>query len=124
MMENVEGVEKNEAPRRKIDVKRALSVIPPASQLYGEKRRVRERRIRLRFHNELKENIALLNPELAKELEISDKVEIVVAHRHRFVYAVQLSEDVPVNEVWVNGEKLPEYGVSDNTIATVRAHRG
>jgi len=113
-------------PKKKIDVRAALQFIPPASQLASEKRKaIVERRVRLRFHNELKESIAKLNPDLAKELgvEEGDYMEVVVAHRHKFVYKVELNENVPVTEVWVNGEKLPEYGVSDNSIATVRKAR-
>ena len=113
-------------PKKKIDVRTALQFIPPASQLASEKRKaIVERRVRLRFHNELKESIAKLNPDLAKELgvEEGDYMEVVVAHRHKFVYKVELDENVPVTEVWVNGEKLPEYGVSDNSIATVRKAR-
>ena len=113
-------------PKKKIDVRAALQFIPPASQLASEKRRaIVERRVRLRFHNELKESIAKLNPDLAKELGVGegDYIEAVVARRHRFVYKVELDENVPATEVWVNGEKLPEYGVSDNSIATVRKAR-
>ena len=113
-------------PKKKIDVRAALQFIPPASQLASEKRRaVVERRVRLRFHNELKESIVKLNPNLARELDVKDGdyIEVVVAHRHKFVYKVELDENVPVTEVWVNGEKLPEYGVSDNSIATIRKAR-
>ncbi len=113
-----------EKPRKKRDIRSILQMIPPASQLFGEEKRVRERRVRLKFHNELKEGVAKLNPELAKELGIRDKVEVVVAHRHRYVFSVMLDENVPVNEVWINGEKLEHEGVADNSIVTVRAYRG
>ncbi len=116
-------VEAEEAPKKKIDIRTALSMIPPASQILGKQKKQRERRVRLRFRNELKEGIAKLNPELLKEIGEAEYIEVVVAHRHRFRYRVELDESVPPNEVWVNGEKLPEYGVSDNSIATVRAIR-
>ncbi len=116
-----EGGGEEVVPRRKIDIRAALSMIPPATQYFARERRVRERRIRLRFHNELKEGIAKINPSLARELGIRDQVEVVVAHRRRFRYKVELDEQVPANEIWVNGERLPEYGVADNTIVTVRA---
>jgi hypothetical protein len=119
--DEAEPVEEEAVPRRKIDIRAALSMIPPATQYFGVEKKVRERRIRLRFHNELKEGIAKINPSLARELGIRDQVEVVVAHRRRFRYKVELDEQVPVNEIWVNGEKLPEYGVADNTIVTVRA---
>jgi len=110
-------------PKKKIDIRAALQFIPPASQLAAEKRKaIVERRVRLKFHNELKESIAKLNPDLAREIDVKegDYIEVVVAHRHRFVYKVELDESVPITEIWVNGEKLPEYGVADNSIATVR----
>jgi len=116
--------EEVEVPKRKVDIRSALALIPPASQLMGRERRVRERRIRLRFHNELKEGIAKVNPQLLRELGEGEYIEVVVAGRHKFRYKVEINEQVPVNEVWVNGEKLPEYGVADNSIATVRVVRG
>ncbi len=118
------GEKGGEKQRKKRDIRSLLQMIPPASQLFGEEKRVRERRIRLRFHNELKEGVAKINPQLARELGISDKVEVVVAHRHRYVFSVVLDEDVPVTEIWVNGEKLVHEGVADNSIVTVRAYRG
>ncbi len=122
MSEQQEG--QGKTGKKKRDIRAILQMIPPASQLFGEEKRVKERRIRMRFHDELKEGIAKLNPQLAKELDIKDKVEVVVAHRHRFVFNVVLDDQVPVNEIWVNGEKLREEGVADNSIVTVRAYRG
>ena len=113
-----------EERKKKRDIRAILQMIPPASQLFGGEKKVRERRIRMKFHDELKEGVAKLNPQLAKELGIEDKVEVVVAHRHRYVFSVVLDEEVPVNEIWVNGEKLREDGVADNSIVTVRAYRG
>jgi len=113
--------DEEELPKRKIDVRTALSLIPPATQLFGQQKKPRERRIRLRFHNELKEGVAKVNPDLLKEIGEGEYIEIVVAGRHRFQYRVEVDENVPVNEVWVNGANLPEYGIADNSIATVRA---
>ncbi len=115
---------KEEVPHRKVDIRSALALIPPASQLFGQRKRVRERRVRLKFHSEVKEGIAKINPELAKELEVKEYIEVVVAGRRRFRYRVELDDNVPVNEVWVNGKGLPEQGVADNSIATVRAAGG
>jgi len=112
--------EQEELPRKKIDVRSALALIPPASQLLGREKKQRERRVRLRFHDELKEGIAKVSPELLKEIGEGEYIEIVVAHRHKFRYRVEKDDSVPPNEVWVNGAKLPEYGVSNNTIVTVR----
>jgi len=112
-----------EVPKKKIDVRTALSLIPPATQLFGQQKKPRERRIRLRFHDELKEGVAKVNPELLKEIGEGEYIEIVVAGRHRFRYRVELDENVSVNEVWVNGANLPEYGIADNSIATVRVAR-
>ena len=108
------------APKKKVDIRSALALIPPASQLLGREKKLQERRVRLRFHNELREGIAKVNPQLLRELGEGEYIEVVVAGRHRFRYKVETDESVPVNEVWVNGEKLPEYGIADNSIATVR----
>ncbi len=118
-----EDSENQVVPKRKVDVRTALSLIPPASQLFGEEKRIRERRVRLRFHNELKKDVAKISPELAKEIDAKDYIEVVVAHRRRLRYKIEVDEQVPPNEVWVNGEELPELGIADNSIATVRAAR-
>ncbi|KSW12678.1 hypothetical protein CF15_02970 [Pyrodictium occultum] len=118
-----EEEQQEELPKKKIDVKTAISMIPPASQVLGREKRQRERRVRLRFHNELKEGIAKVNPELLKEIGEGEYIEVVVARRHRFRYRVEKDDSVPPNEIWVNGTNLPEYGVSDNTIVTVRIAR-
>jgi hypothetical protein len=118
------GKSEEEIPRRKIDIRSALALIPPASQLLRGEKKVRERRVRLRFHNELREGIAKVNPQLLRELGEGEYIEVVVAGRHKFRYKVEVDEGVPVNEVWVNGEKLPEYGIADNSIATVRVIKG
>ena len=107
--------------RRKIDIRSALSMIPPASQILGREKKLRERRVRLRFHEEVREGVAKVNPELLSEIGEAEQVEVVVAHRHKFRYRVEVDDNVPPHEIWVNGSGLPEQGVADNTIATVRA---
>ncbi len=120
---NKEEEKAEEKLPRKIDIRSALALIPPAAQLFGKKKTVRERRVRIRFKPNVKEGIALLNPELAKDLNITEYLEIVVAGRRRFRFKAEVSDEVPLNEVWVNGKDLPEKGVADNSIATVRAVR-
>ncbi|ABM79927.1 hypothetical protein [Hyperthermus butylicus] len=115
--------EEEVVPKKKIDIRSALALIPPASQLLGREKKPRERRVRLRFHDELREGTAKVNPQLLRELGEGEYIEVVVAGRHRFRYKVETDDSVPVNEVWVNGEKLPEYGIADNSIATVRVVR-
>jgi len=96
-------------------------MIPPASQILGREKKLRERRVRLRFHEEVREGVAKVNPELLSEIGEAEQVEVVVAHRHKFRYRVEVDDNVPPHEIWVNGSGLPEQGVADNTIATVRA---
>ncbi|NPA05572.1 MAG: hypothetical protein GXO09_05715 [Crenarchaeota archaeon] len=114
------GGEAREEKPKKIDVRAALSLIPPATRGTGKRRS--ERRIRLRFRDELKKGIVKLNPALASEIGVKegDAVEVVVAHRRRFRYTVVLDTAVPPNEAWVNGEGMDEYGIADNSIATIR----
>lgn len=118
-----QSTEQEDVPRKKIDIRSALAMIPPASQILGKEKKVRERRVRLRFHDDIKEGIAKLNPQLIQEIGEAEYIEVVVAHRHKFRYKVEVDETVPPNEIWVNGSNLPEYGIADNSIATVRALR-
>jgi len=92
-----------------------------------EKRERKERRLRVRRSKNVDEGKARINPELAQELEIKDKVEIVVvgggSRERRYVFDVILDVNVPKNEVWCNENELKRLGIADNTMATVRAFR-
>jgi hypothetical protein len=108
----------------KADIKAALSLIPPASALKSRERRLLEKRIRLKYDPSLEREEAKINPQLAKELDIKDKLEIVVAGRHRFVFRAIIDDEVEYNRVHVNPELMEENGVADNSIATVRSYKG
>jgi anaerobic selenocysteine-containing dehydrogenase len=108
----------------KADIKAALSLIPPASALKAEEKRLTEKRIRILYDHTLKPEEAKINPRLAKELGITEKLEIVVAGRHRFAFRAILDDDVEYGKVHVNPELMEEHGIADNSIATVRAYRG
>jgi hypothetical protein len=99
-------------------------IVPPASQLRERARRLTEKRIRIRYDPSLKPEEAKIHPDLAKELGIEDKLEIVVAGRHRFAFKAIIDENVENNRVYVNPDLMEEHGVADNSIATVRAYRG
>lgn len=107
----------------KRDIKALVAVIPPAAALRRRERRVREKRIRVRWSDDLKPDEVAVHPELAKELGISTHAEIVIAGRHRFVARVILNDSQPVHEVYCNSELLREHGVADNSIATIRASK-
>ncbi|MEB3817090.1 MAG: hypothetical protein LRS46_04035 [Desulfurococcales archaeon] len=130
MIPDKEGEKKSEAAEvdellpDKVDIKVALSAIPPASALKARERRLSEKRIRLRYDPSLEREEAKINPQLARELGITDKLEVVVAGRHRFVFRAIIDEDVDYNRVHVNPELMEENGVADNSIATVRSYRG
>ena len=109
--------------RPKSSIKEILSLIPPASALKQKQRRLTEKRIRIFYDSSLKEDQAKLNPRLAESLGITDKVEVVVAGRHRFVFNAIIDDSVDENKVLVNPDVMEEHGVADGSIATVRAYR-
>ncbi len=118
---------REEAPmpeRPKIPLSKALDLIPPASALKAREKKLREKRIRIKYDETLDREKAKINPALAKELGITDLLEIVVAGRHRFVFRAIIDESVEDNRVYVNPELMEENGVADGSIATVRAYRG
>lgn len=108
----------------KADVKAALSLIPPASALKAQEKRITEKRIRLRYDPTLKPEEARVNTKLAKELGITEKLEIVVAGRHRFAFRAIIDDEAEYNKVYVNPDLMEEHGIADNSIATVRSYRG
>lgn len=113
-----------ELPEIKVDVKNALTLIPPASSLKVREKKLAEKRIRLKYDYSLKPEEAKVNDKLAKELGITDKLEIVVAGRHRFAMKAIIDEEVEYNRVHVNPDLMEEHGIADNSIATVRAYKG
>lgn len=80
----------------------------------------KEKRLRLRARNDVDEGLAKMNPQAMKYLEITDKVEIVVAGKKRFIFRVLAWDKIPLNEVWLNAQEMRRYGLADRTIATVR----
>ncbi len=114
--------EEGEKPKKKIDIKALMSVVPPASALKARTSKVKERRVRLRW-SDVNPQKAKINPKLADELGIGDKLEVAVSGK-RFVFEAIRDESVPEREVHVNENLMRTHGISDNTIAAVRAHRG
>jgi hypothetical protein len=105
-------------------IDKILDLIPSASQLKESKRILREKRIRLRYDDDLEEDEARISLQLARDLGIKDFLEIVVAGKKRFAFKAVVDEGAEENIVYVNGDLMEEHGIADNSIATVRAHRG
>ena len=121
--EHSEENEEKTSSGEKRDIKALVAVIPPAAALKKRERKVREKRIRVRWSDKVKPDEVIVHPNLARELNIETHAEIVVAGRHRFVARVILSDQQPVHEVYCNASMLREHGVADNSIATIRAAR-
>jgi len=124
----VEGNEQKpvaqEGEAKKIDIKKLVSIVPPASELRKREKILKEKRIRIRFDESLPEGAAKVPKDLARMLGIKegDKIEIVVAGRKKFVFTATLIDEEGTNLVYVYPEDLKEKGVSDNSIATLRKH--
>jgi len=117
-----EGGEGSETQREKVDVKKLVAVIPPPAVLYGRQRQmqVSEKRIRLRYDPDTPADQAKISPQLAKELGITEYVEITVAGRKRFRFHAVIDDNVPYNCILVNPDLMRQNGVADNSICTVR----
>lgn len=107
-------------------------LIPPflkPEELLREERKARsERRLRVKAQENVDEGKAMVNPDIAKELSLSSKVELVLvgggSRERRYVFDVVLNDKVPRGEVWCNPNDMRKYGIANNSIATVRAPRG
>lgn len=103
------------------------SFLKPEAYVKEEKKEVKERRLRVRRRDDVDEGKAMLNPQVASELGITDKVEIVLvgggSRERRYVFSVVVNDKVPRNEVWCNVEEMKKLGVADNSIATIRSPR-
>ncbi len=106
---------------KKRDIKALVAVIPPASQVLGRReKKVRERRIRVRLKDNVKEGEIYISPRLASDLNIKDVAYLSIPGKKRMAFKVVVNDAVPQNEVWVNAEVMRERGVADNTLATIR----
>jgi hypothetical protein len=101
------------------------SFLTPGALRGEEKRTTRERRLRIKRRVDVDEGSAKLNPEVMRELGITDKVEVVLvgggSRERRYVFKALPNDSVPRGEVWCNEEELRRNGIADNSIATVRA---
>ncbi len=114
-----------EIVKKKVDVSKLVSIIPPPSQLKQQTKKIVEKRIRIKYDESLPENTARVSKELAKLIGISenDSIEIVVAGKKKFVFRALIVDDIESNTVYCYPEELRENGVADNSIATIRRAR-
>ncbi|MFB6471120.1 MAG: hypothetical protein TU36_007830 [Vulcanisaeta sp. AZ3] len=100
------------------------SFLTPSGIKGEEKRERHERRLRIKRRSDVDEGKVKINPEIMKELDIGDSVEVVLvgggSRERKYVFTAVPSEDVPRNEVWCNEEEMRRLGIADNSIATIR----
>jgi len=107
--------------QRKLDVKKLVAVIPPPTALMSRKAgQVREKRIRLRYCPDVSPEQAKISSRLAKELGITEYVEMTVAGRKRFRFKAIIDDTVPYDYILVNPDLMRQYGIADNSMCTVR----
>ncbi|MDH5811187.1 MAG: hypothetical protein QXO54_02180 [Candidatus Methanomethylicaceae archaeon] len=82
-----------------------------------------EKRLRLRRNENIERGTCKMNEATFKYLRISGRVEVVVAGKKKLELTASPFPDIPENEVWINAEEMKAAGLSDNSIATVRAAR-
>ena len=119
-----EREEKPKPSRPEGGISKLLEVIPSASALKARETRLSEKRVRLKYDETLEASQARISPGLARMLGVEDKIEVVVAGRHRFLFRAIIDEGVEEGRVHVNPELMEEHGIADNSIATVRPYRG
>ncbi len=118
--------EQQDTKTQKIDIKKLVSIVPPASELRRRQKLLREKRIRIKYDESLPEGAAKIPKDLAKMLGINDgdKIEIVVAGKKKFVFTATIIDETGTNYVYVYPAELEEKGVADNSIATLRKYSG
>ncbi len=79
-----------------------------------------EKRMRIRNREDVTAGNSKMNSKMAEQLGVSDEVEAIVSGKWKGKWKVALTESVPANEIWMNGEELKAKGIADNTIATIR----
>ncbi|MCX8170265.1 MAG: hypothetical protein N3D72_04160 [Candidatus Methanomethyliaceae archaeon] len=80
-----------------------------------------EKRLRIRRMDGIEKGNCKMNSETYKYLQISGRIEIVVAGKKKLELNATASSEVPENEVWANPDEMKMVGLADNSIATIRA---
>ncbi|AGJ62997.1 hypothetical protein [Saccharolobus islandicus] len=119
VMSNNENEKEEE---KKVDIKTLVSVIPPASALKGSKAPPKEKRVKIRKRNDVDKGFAIISSKLAKDLGITNDVEISVKGKRIKLKAI-LQEEILELEVWANPQDLVTLGIEDNSTVTVRASK-
>lgn len=81
----------------------------------------KEKRLRIKLDEKVKEGKMIMNDKLAAELEIKDLAEIVVGGKRKLLLSVMTTSDAPQDQVFINSQEAKRSGIADNTIATIRS---
>ncbi|MEM0265193.1 MAG: hypothetical protein QXP13_04315 [Candidatus Methanomethylicia archaeon] len=81
---------------------------------------VPEKRLRIRRVDGVENGMAKMNSAMVKQLQISDKIEVVIAGKRKCILTVLVDDNVPEREVWANPAQMVSLGIADNSIATIR----
>lgn len=101
-------------------IKSLLAVVPSPQTLRQRETVAKERRIRLRYNDVVKDDEIYVSRKLAEELGISSKVSIAVPGKRPLEFKAVIDENVPPNEVWGNPMVMRSRGIADGSIVTVR----
>jgi hypothetical protein len=82
--------------------------------------KVPEKRLRIRRIEGVDEGMAKMNSSMMKQLQITDKIEVVIAGKRKCILTVIADDKVPEREVWANPAQMASLGIADNSIATIR----
>lgn len=101
-------------------VKSLVSIIPSPQSLKAKEAKVKEKRIKLRYNEGVREDEIYVSRKLADELEIKDSLYIAIPGRKSMRFRAVIRDDIPYNEVWGNPSAMKLRGIADNSIVTVR----
>ncbi len=79
-----------------------------------------EKRLRLKRIDSIDKGTSRMNSATYKFLQMSGRLEIVVAGKKKLELKTAAFPEVPENEVWANTDEMKLRGLSDNSIATIR----
>lgn len=82
--------------------------------------KVPEKRLRIRKVEGVEVNMAKINSNIMKQLQITDKIEVVISGKRKCILNILVDDTVPEKEVWANPTQMTSLGIADNSIATIR----
>ncbi|WP_237699735.1 RAMP superfamily CRISPR-associated protein [Vulcanisaeta moutnovskia] len=81
----------------------------------------KSKKVKVKYRSDIDRGKVKVNPEVMKELDIEDKIEIIIKSKfkrksRKNIFIAIPSDDVPKGEIWCNENDAKKLGINNNTV--------